>query len=143
MAVAAKVEIVAEAVEKEAVAEPREAVLERAEVVAGARLVVAPLAVTGLAQQATSLEVVEGMRHHQSKFVTLQDRRIVGRIQGCDPPNEKQRQRAKSMNTRHCISAHPPNPPFQPTRVDVWRVHSGSFPRGRLNGGVRHPRPVR
>jgi hypothetical protein len=25
----------------------------------------------------------------------------------------------------HCLSAHPPNPPFQPTRVSVWRVQSG------------------
>jgi len=26
--------------------------------------------------------------------------------------------------------AHQPNPPFQPTRVDVCRVHSGSFRAG-------------
>ena len=45
-------------------------------------------------------------------------------------PNEKQGQRAKAMQPRHCLIAHPPNPPFQPTRVDVWRVHSGSFRAG-------------
>ena len=26
------------------------------------------------------------------------------------------------MNPRHCLSAHQPNPPFQPTRVDVWLI---------------------
>ena len=62
-------EIVAEAVEKEAVAEPREAVLEKVEVVEEARLVEAPLAVTGLAQQATHPGVVEVMHHHQSNAV--------------------------------------------------------------------------
>jgi len=41
------------------------------------------------------------------------------------------------MNTRHRISAHPPNPPFQPTREEAWRVHSGSFRAGGLNGVVR------
>ena len=29
------------------------------------------------------------------------------------------------MKPRHCLTVHPPNPPFQPTRVDVWRVQSG------------------
>jgi hypothetical protein len=28
----------------------------------------------------------------------------------------------EALHTRHCISTHPPNPPFQPTRVNVWRV---------------------
>jgi hypothetical protein len=92
--------------------------------------VAAPLAVTGLAQQATRLEVVKGMRHHQSKFVALQGLRNLGRIQGCDPTNEKQRQKAKTKQPRHCFPTRPPNPPFQPTRVDVWRVNSGSFRAG-------------
>ncbi len=26
------------------------------------------------------------------------------------------------MNNRHCFHAHPPNPPFQPTREDVWLI---------------------
>ena len=31
------------------------------------------------------------------------------------------------MNPLHCLIAHPPNPPFQPTLADVLRVHSGSM----------------
>ena len=66
-------EAVAEAVEKEAAVEvaAREAVLVRAEVAAGARLVEAPLAVTGLVQQATHPGVAEVMHRHQSRFTTL------------------------------------------------------------------------
>jgi hypothetical protein len=41
------------------------------------------------------------------------------------------------MNTRHFLSAHPPNPQFQPTRVEIWRLYSGSFLVGGLNGVVR------
>ena len=29
---------------------------------------------------------------------------------------------AKAMQSRHCLFAHPPNPPFQPTREDVWLI---------------------
>ena len=38
------------------------------------------------------------------------------------------------MNTRHCLSAHQPNPPFQPTRVDVWRVQSDPSARAAERG---------
>ena len=38
--------------------------------------------------------------------------------------------RAKSINAGYSISIHPPNPPFQPTRVDVWRVRSGFLRAG-------------
>ena len=40
------------------------------------------------------------------------------------------KKRAKSMKPRHCLHAHPPNPPFQPTRVDVWLHFSGSSRAG-------------
>jgi len=40
------------------------------------------------------------------------------------------------MNPRLCLSAHPPNPPFQPTRADVWRVQSGSFCAGGWTGAL-------
>ena len=33
------------------------------------------------------------------------------------------------MNPRHCLSAHPPNPPFQPTREDVWLISLFPFAR--------------
>ncbi len=70
MVVAVKVGSVAEVVEKEVAVEmvAREAVLLRVEVAAGARPVEVRLVVTGLAQQATRQEVVEGMHHHQSKL---------------------------------------------------------------------------
>ncbi len=38
------------------------------------------------------------------------------------------------MNPRHCFSANPPNPPFQPTRVDVWHHCSGSSARAAERG---------
>ena len=44
------------------------------------------------------------------------------------------------MNTRHCHTVHHPNPPFQPTRVDVCRFSFWLLPRGRLNGVVRRKR---
>ena len=46
-------------------------------------------------------------------------------------------QRENAMNRLPSLSAHPPNPPFQPARVDVWHPFFGFIPRGRLNGGVR------
>ncbi len=36
----------------------------------------------------------------------------------------------EALNTRHCFPAYPPNPPFQPSRVNVCCVDSGSFGAG-------------
>jgi len=42
--------------------------------------------------------------------------------------------RAKPMNPRHCLSAHPLNPPFQPTREDVWLIFLPPFARAAERG---------
>ena len=41
------------------------------------------------------------------------------------------------MNPRHCLSAHPPNPPFQADSRGRLACSFWLLPRGGLNGVVR------
>ena len=59
----------------------------------------------------------------KKRFLVKAVRRNHGRV----PPNDE---KGKIHKFPVLSLAHQPNPPFQPTRVDVCRVHSGSFRAG-------------